>query len=160
MISSIELLNFKGGRRITMFENINNMFENTGKTLKIIARIVFWLGEIGAIVCAIIFGRTMDRYGDLTFHFGSFLTILLGMAIAVVVSSILLYGFGIVIEAMEQIQYNSDKITLTTVKGYYNRDDGAWICPKCYTVNEKDKDSIHQSSCCKNCGTYHFKSDE
>lgn len=61
------------------------------------------------------------------------------MAIAVFVSSILLYGFGIVIEAMQRIQYNSDKITLTTVKGYYNRDDEVWICPKCYTVNEKIK---------------------
>lgn len=143
-----------------MFRKVNDMFENAGKVLMKISRIIFWLGEIGAVVCAIVFGREMNRYGELSFHLGSFLTILIGMAIAVFVSSILLYGFGIVIEAMKRMQYNSDKITLTTVKGYYNRDDGAWICSQCYTVNENDKESKHQSSHCKNCGAYHSKYDE
>lgn len=89
------------------------MFDEPGKKIKITANVLFWIGMIGSFSLGMVSGR--DRYGDV-----EFLKILLifvsGTAVSFV-SSLVLYGFGEVVESVSvnmgtayQIYRDLDKI--------------------------------------------------
>lgn len=121
------------------------IFGNVGKTLQVLAKIMFYLGEIGAIVCAVIFGK--DESGDFNFWF--FLFILLVAAASELIWSMMLHAFGEMAENSKRIRKNSDAATLAIVKSSIG-DDDSWICPACYEKNEKDR------RYCKKCNKYHL----
>lgn len=71
------------------------MFDEPGKKIKITAKVLFWLSMIGSLSLGIVFGR--DRYGDVEFL--TFLLIFVSGAVVSFVSSLVLYGFGDVVES-------------------------------------------------------------
>ncbi len=81
------------------------MLKKTGKTIQMLAIIFFTVGAIVSFVLAIVFGR--DRNNDMTWVFP---VILAGGVISAFVVSILLYGFGTLIDNTERIIDRLDHI--------------------------------------------------
>ena len=54
----------------------------------------FILAVIASFVCAIVFGRTVDRYADTTFNFWLFLLILVSDIVGSYLGSMFIFAFG------------------------------------------------------------------
>lgn len=79
------------------------MFENPGKKLKSLSKIMFWLTIIGSFVLALVFGIDRSYWRDeLTAYFFVFL---IGGSILAYVEGLLLYAFGSLVESAEQVAY-------------------------------------------------------
>lgn len=132
-----------------MFEKWNDrLFEGSGKVIRRIAMIEFYLGEIAALVCAIAFSLRPS------FNFLRFIVILVAAAVSVLISSVLLNGIGEAIENIARMRFNSDVATLNAVRANHNM-EGKWVCDKCYVVNEAKDDRGYANSTCKACKGYH-----
>lgn len=77
------------------------MFENPGGKMKTTANILFWLGLVGTVILAFVFGK--DKYGD--FEFFSFFIIAVAGAVSSYISSLVLYGIGDAIEDIARTRY-------------------------------------------------------
>lgn len=82
------------------------MFDEPGKKIKITAKVLFWLSVIGSLSLGIVSGR--DRYGD--FEFLTFLLIFVSGTAVSFVSSLVLYGFGEVVESVSGNNGNAYRI--------------------------------------------------
>ena len=147
------------------------MFENAGGKIKTLAATFFVFGIIGSIICAIVFGKTPDRYGDPQFNFLSFILILAAGGLGSFISCLFLYTFGDIAENVQAIA-SATAETAKRIKaledtpktppvpaskpvGYFNSNAAAtgsgnqrWVCKKCGTKN--DMSSMY----CKDCGEY------
>lgn len=85
------------------------MFDNIGGKLKTLAVILFIIGVVASLVCAIAFGITVDRWGDADFNFWLFLLILVAGCIGSYIGVLMLYAFGQLVE-------NSDIRTQLAIK--------------------------------------------
>ena len=82
------------------------MFEEPGHKLKTVAKILCWLGIIGTVSAAVTLGK--DRYGDLDLL--SFALILVIGCVTSYISSLVLYGFGEMIENTSGISGHTSRI--------------------------------------------------
>lgn len=82
------------------------MFEEPGYKLKTVAKILCWLGIIGTVSAAVTLGK--DRYGDLDLL--SFALILVIGCVTSYISSLILYGFGEMIENTSGISGHTSRI--------------------------------------------------
>lgn len=82
------------------------MFEEPGHKLKTVAKILCWLGIIGTVIAAVTLGK--DRYGD--FDLLSFALILVIGCVTSYISSLVLYGFGEMIENTSGISGHTSRI--------------------------------------------------
>ena len=91
------------------------MFDNIGGKLKKLAVILFIVGVIASLVCAIVYGRTVEVYShrtETTFNFWLFLLILVGGCGASYVEVMALYAFGQLVENSDtstQLALNDSK---------------------------------------------------
>lgn len=81
------------------------MFEEPGHKLKTVAKILCWLGIIGSVIAAVTLGK--DRYG---FNLLSFAMILVIGCVTSYISSLVLYGFGEMIESTSNIFGHTSRI--------------------------------------------------
>lgn len=88
-------------------------FENSGKTIKKIAEILFFVGIVASVICAIAFGKTPDRWGEPQFNFLVFLAILVGGIICNFIASVLLYAFGDIADNIKSMAINGIPIVKT-----------------------------------------------
>ena len=98
------------------------MFDNIGGKLKKLAVILFVIGVIASLVCAIVYGRTVKVYSyhtETTFNFWLFLLILVGGCIASYVEVMALYAFGQLVE-------NSDTRTQLALDAAKERENEKW----------------------------------
>ena len=70
------------------------MFEDPGKKIKTVAKVLFVVQVIAAVVLAFVFG--IIEYGY--FHAGLFFLILIGGILFAYISNLILYGFGAIVE--------------------------------------------------------------
>ena len=84
------------------------MFEEPGYKLKTVAKILCWLGIIGTVIAAVTLGK--DRYGD--FDLLSFLLILIIGCVTSYISSLVLYGFGEMIESTSSVLGHTSRILI------------------------------------------------
>ena len=80
---------------------MDSLFSNTGGKIKTVAKIVFILGIIGSIALGIFFGVESDWEFE-----GSWLalTIIIAGPIVYYISALLIYGFGCIVDATENIR--------------------------------------------------------
>lgn len=90
----------------TFFGEERKMFEEPGHKLKTVAKILCWLGIIGTVIAAVTLGK--DRYGDLDLL--SFALILVIGCVTSYISSLVLYGFGEMIENTSGISGHTSRI--------------------------------------------------
>lgn len=90
---------------------MGKLFENSGSKIKTIAKIFLVIGIIGSIALAIILGRQTVNvlyYGytqvEDRFDFMMFLCILVGGILISYISSLILHGFGELVENSEHIR--------------------------------------------------------
>ena len=147
------------------------MFQNAGGKIKTLAVVLFVIGIIGSLVCAVVFGRTApDRWGETQFSFLSFILILAVGVLSSFISSLFLYAFGDIADniqviassaletaaaakatakAAEQTATSSAPVS-SPKPAYSHKTDtaGDWVCKKCGTRNDKS------TMFCKDCGEY------
>ena len=146
------------------------MFENAGSKIKVLAWILFIVGIISTLVCALVFGRTVDRWGDTKFNFGLFIAILAGGVLSSFISSLFLYAFGDIADNIQHIAKSTEEtaravqaatkakvieqpsMPSSNPKPFYSNSNATlgdrWVCKKCGTKN--DKSAMY----CKDCGEY------
>ena len=73
------------------------MFEDPGKKIKTVAKVLFVVQVIAAVVLAFVFGIERGHYSNY-FHAGLFFLILIGGIIFAYISNLILYGFGAIVE--------------------------------------------------------------
>lgn len=84
------------------------MFTNPGHKLKIAAHVLFWIGIVGSIVLAVMFGIVEEQisvylsYTETVFRAGYFFGFLIGGILLTYLESLCLYGFGELIENTTQ----------------------------------------------------------
>lgn len=84
----------------------SNRDNNIGKTIKKLAEIILFIGLIGSLICAVIFGKSYGYYG-LDLDFLKFIIIFLGGGLSSYISYLLVYGFGTLIESSINTENNS-----------------------------------------------------
>ena len=77
------------------------MFKSTGKQLKIVAVILFWLNTIASVICAFVFGDLGDFDSDAAVFFA----FLIGGPVVAYIWSLILYGFGYIVSANDWRDY-------------------------------------------------------
>lgn len=89
------------------------MFENVGEKIQFIAKLLFWLGSLTSIILAFVFGFENQfvqyysiggGYNKTEFFAGPFFAFLIGGPVALYLSSIVLSGFGKLVENAEYSQ--------------------------------------------------------
>lgn len=111
------------------------IFGSVESTLQTLAKVFFWLGEIGAVIWSIVFGFQFD--GD--FNFFLFLLMLVVSGISVFIFSLLLHAIGEALENLKHLKHireNSNIFTTVFLKEHLELDDNQWVCPNCYKIVE------------------------
>ena len=124
------------------------MWDNIGRKLQTLAKIVCWLGIIGSVLVAIIIWGQNSRYQS---------TILTGIIYLVLgclgswIGSWTMYGLGLVVEKVENGGFEAHSSApvyteTTTPNPTPSYTDNYWTCPKCKTRNPISKIE------CRECG--------
>ena len=111
------------------------IFGSVESTLQTLAKVFFWLGEIGAVIWSIVFGFQFD--GD--FNFFLFLLMLVVSGISVFIFSLLLHAIGEALENLKHLKHireNSNIFTTVFLKEHLELKDNQWVCPNCYKIVE------------------------
>lgn len=115
------------------------MFNNPSKKIKIIAIILFVFNVVLSFIMAFLFGKDPE-WSSYHFHFGFFLLILLFSLFFGYVLSLLVYGFGQLIENTEPKDvYNTENNSLESEES--EPSDIEWKCPKCGKIYHKYVDA-------------------
>ena len=112
------------------------IFGSVESTLQTLAKVFFWLGEIGAVIWSIVFGVQFD--GD--FNFFLFLLMLVVSGISVFIFSLLLHAIGEALENLKHLKHirvNSNIFTTVFLKEHLELKDNQWVCPNCYKIVEE-----------------------
>ena len=136
-----------------------DLFEDSGKTIKKIAIICFFVGVAGSVILAIVYGKVpTGYYAEMRFNFFAFLGILVGCLIVNFINSILLYAFGDLVDNVKTMAKNNSPVrenksataeNSSAVKQNSNINYAeTWVCKKCGSRNPKSRMS------CKDCGEY------
>lgn len=115
------------------------IFGSVESTLQTLAKVFFWLGEIGAVVWSIVFGVQFD--GD--FNFFLFLLMLVVSGISVFIFSLLLHAIGEALENLKHLKHireNSNIFMTVFLKEHLELKDNQWVCPNCYKIVEERHD--------------------
>lgn len=115
------------------------MYENIGGKIKGLAIAAFVTGAIAAVICGII----IMTYGLEMFFIG-FLTMVIGPFVAWI-SSLVLYGFGELIDKANEIEANTWKQIYLLTNEQSNEQEEGYTCPKCHFENKV-------IAPCDNCG--------
>ena len=134
------------------------IFGSVESTLQTLAKVFFWLGEIGAVIWSIVFGFQFDRYGDGNFNFFQFLLMLVVSGVSVFIFSLLLHAIGEALENLKHLKHireNSNVVTIAFLKEHLELKDTQWVCPNCYKIVEEILDSRYNSNTyyCPHCRT-------
>ena len=136
-------------------DKLMDLFEDSGKVIKKLAIICFFVGVVGSIILAIVYGKApTGYYNEMSFNFFAFLGFLVGGLLVNFVSSIFLYAFGDLVDNVKTMARNNSPVrndsASTTEKNNNNSINYAdtWVCKKCGARNPKSKMS------CKDCGEY------
>ena len=127
------------------------IFGSVESTLQTLAKVFFWLGEIGAVIWSIVFGVQFDG----GFNFFLFLLMLVVSGISVFIFSLLLHAIGEALENLKHLKHireNSNVFTMVFLKEHLELKDTQWVCPNCYKIVE----AIYSSKSyyyCPHCGT-------
>ena len=118
------------------------MFTNIGRKIKVLAKVLCWIGIIGGIVSGISLiivgakgtGIAMDYYGSTSVVGGAAL-IAVGVVLLIVlpllawVSSFLLYGFGEMVDSTSDIKRSNeeilDRVNNIAQNVYYSAQNGS-----------------------------------
>ncbi len=136
------------------------MFEDIGRSIESLARILRFLGIIGSVIASISMFITASemRYGGEVYTILG-IVILIGGSIVTWISTFLLYAFGELVDKVCDIQKDVKDIkktatlTLATIEEYTieekptEQNDNSsheWVCPKC--------GSVISSFTCEACG--------
>lgn len=130
------------------------IFGSVESTLQTLAKVFFWLGEIGAVIWSIVFGFQFD--GD--FNFFQFLLMLVMSGVSVFIFSLLLHAIGEALENLKHLKHirvNSNIFTTVFLKEHLELKDNQWVCPNCYKIVEArhDRCSDTNSYYCPHCYT-------
>jgi len=138
-----------------MFENKNSvLFDDIGSKLKVTALILFALGMIAAVICAIVILVTLEEDGF-------WMALICGVSIggASWISSIVMYGLGEIVHHLEDISAYTGKMTKNGVTGVntdskhvtatsgakgINSGNGMIMCSKCGKYQFADRDTCNQ----------------
>lgn len=115
------------------------IFGSVESTLQTLAKVFFWLGEIGAVIWSIVFGVQFD--GD--FNFFLFLLMLVVSGISVFIFSLLLHAIGEALENLKHLKHireNSNIFMTVFLKEHLELKDNQWVCPNCYKIVEERHD--------------------
>lgn len=115
------------------------IFDSVESTLQTLAKVFFWLGEIGAVIWSIVFGVQFD--GD--FNFFLFLLMLVVSGISVFIFSLLLHAIGEALENLKHLKHireNSNIFMTVFLKEHLELKDNQWVCPNCYKIVEERHD--------------------
>lgn len=115
------------------------IFGSVESTLQTLAKVFFWLGEIGAVIWAIVFGFQFD--GD--FNFFQFLLMLVMSGVSVFIFSLLLHAIGEALENLKHLKHireNSNIFTTVFLKEHLELKDNQWVCPNCHKIVEERHD--------------------
>ena len=128
------------------------MWDNIGRRLQSLAKVLCWIGIIGSVIFAIVLWTQNSRYQS---------TILMGILYLVIgclaswIGSWAMYGLGLVVEYVENGGGKSsftDTSAGFAFRGTKTSDGGTltsgsyWTCPDCKTRNPMSKVE------CKECG--------
>ena len=129
------------------------MWDNIGRKLQSLAKVICWIGIIGSVIFGIVIMAQSNRYQS---------TILTGVLYLVFgclgswIGSWAMYGLGLVVEYVENGGGRSSYTvtsagyafhSTTTSDGGVLTSGSYWTCPKCKTRNSLSKIE------CKECGT-------
>ena len=138
-----------------MFEDKNSvLFEDIGSKLKVTALVLFALGMIAAIICAIVILVTLEEKGF-------WMALVCGVSIGGVswITSIVMYGLGEIVHHLEDISAytgkmeknvvttvntNSKPVTATSGAKGINMGNGMIMCSKCGKYQFADRDTCNQ----------------
>lgn len=115
------------------------IFGSVESTLQTLAKVFFWLGEIGAVIWSIVFGVQFD--GD--FNFFLFLLMLVMSGVSVFIFSLLLHAIGEALENLKHLKHireNSNIFMTVFLKEHLELKDNQWVCPNCYKIVEERHD--------------------
>lgn len=115
------------------------IFGSVESTLQTLAKVFFWLGEIGAVIWSIVFGVQFD--GD--FNFFLFLLMLVVSGVSVFIFSLLLHAIGEALENLKHLKHirvNSNIFMTVFLKEHLELKDNQWVCPNCYKIVEERHD--------------------
>ena len=119
------------------------MFENIGRKIKALAKVICWIGIIASVVVGVIiiydWSVQSYRYRDSAELITGIVVIILGSLLSWV-GSFVLYGFGELVE-------NSTFIAETMEENKQRNHSGEWFCKKCGNLNKED------TTVCNKCGT-------
>ena len=132
------------------------IFGSVESTLQTLAKVFFWLGEIGAVIWSIVFGVQFD--GD--FNFFLFLLMLVVSGISVFIFSLLLHAIGEALENLKHLKHireNSNIFMTVFLKEHLELKDNQWVCPNCYKIVEERHDRWPDTNryYCPHCYTYY-----
>ena len=132
------------------------IFGSVESTLQTLAKVFFWLGEIGAVIWSIVFGVQFD--GD--FNFFLFLLMLVVSGVSVFIFSLLLHAIGEALENLKHLKHireNSNIFTTVFLKEHLELKDNQWVCPNCYKIVEERHDRWSDTNryYCPHCYTYY-----
>ena len=132
------------------------IFGSVESTLQTLAKVFFWLGEIGAVIWSIVFGVQFD--GD--FNFFLFLLMLVVSGISVFIVSLLLHAIGEALENLKHLKHireNSNIFMTVFLKEHLELKDNQWVCPNCYKIVEERHDRRPDTNryYCPHCYTYY-----
>lgn len=115
------------------------IFGSVESTLQTLAKVFFRLGEIGAVICSIVFGVQFDG----GFNFFLFLLMLVVSGISVFIFSLLLHAIGEALENLKHLKHirvNSNIFMTVFLKEHLELKDNQWVCPNCYKIVEERHD--------------------
>ena len=132
------------------------IFGSVESTLQTLAKVFFWLGEIGAVIWSIVFGFQFD--GD--FNFFQFLLMLVMSGVSVFIFSLLLHAIGEALENLKHLKHireNSNIFMTVFLKEHLELKDNQWVCPNCYKIVEERHDRRPDTNryYCPHCYTYY-----
>ena len=132
------------------------IFGSVESTLQTLAKVFFWLGEIGAVIWSIVFGVQFD--GD--FNFFLFLLMLVMSGVSVFIFSLLLHAIGEALENLKHLKHirvNSNIFMTVFLKEHLELKDNQWVCPNCYKIVEERHDRWSDTNryYCPHCYTYY-----
>lgn len=102
------------------------IFGSVESTLQTLAKVFFWLGEIGAVIWSIVFGFQFELYGDVDFNFFQFLLMLVVSGVSVFIFSLLLHAAGEALENLKHLKHireNSNIFTTLFLKEHLELKD-------------------------------------
>jgi len=130
------------------------MFNNVGAKIKSLAKVVCWVGIIASVIYGIILMMAASNSYSSVEQTTALITGLLIMIIGSVASwilSVVLYGFGQLVEDNQQIRSlleNEHKEKPAPARIVNVKPKNFWTCPSCGKVNP------FTSKACINCGSF------